>query len=380
MMNTIKTIFTVWFKGTGAIFGVLIVGFIGFMLFKSVIQPRFAAQTTCLTAPNCLYTAVNGSNSVRVIGFSPDGTRLLTRAGGGGTQIHDAANGDRIEKLDPTFEQFSTEFTGATPEIAAIGKDSIEFFDLDGELLRTWQADPDESAQDFAALPLVEGFALAQADGINFYRMSDGTQFTQLPKSAGMSNITASADGAYLAAWHPENESLHVWPLENIDKAITINEIDDADSLQLNADGSLLAAFNEAGAFVWNTATGDLVGSVQNPEFTVNSISLSADGSHLAVGYADGFVEVWSVAEGALVQLFEHPQKLFGISLSPDGSQLAVGLQDDAIVTRITSQERWLAQQNANRGYATNGDQFLTPNTTYIDTKPGFAIVWAVSQ
>ena len=378
-MDIFKVFLKVWIKGIAAIFGVMIVGFIGFMIFKGIIQPRFAAGTTCVTAPNCLYTAVNGSNSVRVIGFSPDGTRLLTRAGGGGTRIHDADNGDRIEKLNPTFEQFSTEFMGATSEIAAIGKDSIEFFDLDGELLRTWQADPGESTSDFAALPIVDGFALAQIDGINLYSMSDGAQFSQLPKSAGMRNIAASDDGVYLAAWNPENESLHVWPLENIDKAITISEMTDADSLQLNADGSLMAAFNEAGAFVWNTTTGDLVGSIQNPELTVTYISLSADGSHLAVGYADGFAEVWSVAEGTLVQLFEHPQKLFGISLSPDGSQLAVGLQDDAIVTRITSQDRWLAQQEANQGYATNGNQFLTPNTTYIDTKPGFAIVWAVT-
>ncbi len=378
-MEIFKTVFKVWGKGVVGIFGVLIVGFIGFTIFKGVIQPRTAALGTCLTESGCLYTAVNGSNSVRVIGFSADGSRLMTRAGGGDTLIHDAASGERIKKLDPTFEPFSAEFTGSAPEIAAVGKESIAFFDLDGELLRTWQADPGEKTGEFAALPTVEGFALAQADGINLYRMSDGMQFTQLPESAGMSNITASADGRYLAAWNAENETVHIWPLENIAASITINEVAAAKSLQLSADGALAAAFNDAGAFVWNTENGDLIASALNPEFTVSAISLSADGSRLAVGYADGFVEIWSVADDALLQQFEHPQKLLGIALSPDGSQLAVGLQDDAVVTRITAQERWRAQQQAKRGLHTGGDEFLSPNTTYVDTKPGFAIVWAVT-
>lgn len=375
-MNVGKTVVKTWIIGTAAIFGVLIVGFLAWTVFKSVIQPRTAALSACTFESGCLYTVVNGSSSVRVVGFSPDGTQLITR--GSSTLVHDAATGDRLYRLDPEFDSFSAEFMGSTPETAAIGRERIEFFDRDGELLRTWRADPDERTAEFAALPIVDGFALAQADGIAFYAMADGGQFTQLPDSQAMSQLTTSHDGALLAAYSAATDTIHIWPLEHIDDAITIREAGGIADLQLSADGALLVARNDSGAFVWQTADGALVGSVQNPEFVATAVDLADSGTHLAVGYDDGFVEVWAVPQGELLQQFEHGRQLSGIALSPDGSQLAVGLRKEAVVTRITPEERWEAQQRAARGQPDSVERFLSPNTNYIDTNPGYAIVWSV--
>jgi WD40 repeat protein len=383
-MTIPKTILKVWLLGTLSIFGVLIGGFLLWTVWKSAIEPRTAAQLTCASEASCLFTLVNGSRSVRVLGFSPDGTRLVTK--GGNTRVHDTTTGKSVFSLNPSFDQFSVKFMGERSEIVAVGRETIEFYDYDGELLRTWRADPDEKTTGFTALPQLDGFALAQDDGIAFYRLSDGQRFTQLPDSPGMSQLVASADGAILAAYQATTESIHVWPLAQLNDAMILRDVGKVSSLfnpnlQISADGSRVAAHNENTAFVWQTVDGALVETIQNPEFTISTISLSADGLSLAVGYTDGFVEVWSLSTGELVQLFEHRQQLSSIQLSPDGSQLAVGLRDDAVITRITAQERWQAQQRYARGNRVDTmDRFLTPNTTYIETKPGFAIVWQVGQ
>ncbi len=322
------------------------------------------------------YTVVNGRASVQVLGFSADGTRLLTK--GAGVDLYDAKTGDKIERLNPEFERFSAEFMGDFPQLVAVGSELIEFYDLEGELLSTWTADPGESTAGFAALWESDAFALAQQDGINFYRMSDGVQYTQLPNSAGMSQVVSSADGTTLAAYHKESDRLHVWPLANISNAITISEADSPQALHLSNDGQRLAAFNDRGAFVWETATGSVLMSVEKLEFEVDELAFSADGTTLAVGYSDGYVEVWSVADEAIVQLFQHPRSLYNLALSPDGSMLAVGLHDDAIVTNVTPEDRAAIRLRANSSNP-NGAQFLTSSTPYIETQPGFAIVWEIA-
>lgn len=376
-MTIAKTVFKSWVFGTLAIFGVLIVGFLGWTIWKAAVQPRVAAQTTCAFESSCLYTIVNGSRSVRLSPFSADGQRLVSA--GGSTLIHDGATGERVGRLNPSFDSFTAVFLSERREIAAVGRDAIEFFDYDGELLRTWRADPDERTAEFVPLPLLDGFALAQEEAIVFYRMSDGGRITGLPDSPGMSQLAASADGAFLAAYSAAADTIHVWPLERLDDAVIISEAGGIRHLQLSADGSLVAAGSENSALVWQTADGALLGAVDAPDVAITTLSLAANGARLAVGYADGIAEVWSLPDGELAQYFEHGQQLHGIALSPDGTRLAVGLRETAVVTRITAQERREAEWRARTGQGgDNTARFLTPGQSYVDTRPGFAIVWAV--
>jgi len=377
-MTIAKTIFKSWIFGTAAIFGVLIVGFLGWTVWKAAVQPRAAAQTTCTFESSCLYTIVNGSSSVQLSPFSADGLRLVSA--GSSTLIHDGATGERVGRLNPSFDRFTTVFLSERGEIAAVGREAIEFFDYDGELLRTWRADPDERTADFVPLPLLDGFALAQDEAVVLYRMSDGGRVTELPDSPGMSQLAASADGAILAGYSAAADTIHIWPLEHLEETVMIREAGGIRHLQLSADGSLLAASSDTSALVWQTGDGALLGAVDAPDVTTTTLSLAANGERLAVGYADGIVEVWSLPQGELVQYFEHGQQLNDIALSPDGTQLAVGLRATAVVTRITAQERREAEWRARTGRPGNNTaRFLTPGQTYVDTKPGFAIVWSVT-
>lgn len=92
-------------KGCLSVFGVLIAGFLAFAIFKGAIQPRLTAGTACVGKDGCLFTLLNGRDSVRVLGFSADSSTILTR--GANTLIHDASNGDKSAELKPDYNSNS---------------------------------------------------------------------------------------------------------------------------------------------------------------------------------------------------------------------------------------------------------------------------------
>ncbi|MEI2420308.1 WD40 repeat domain-containing protein, partial [Arthrospira platensis SPKY2] len=99
--------------------------------------------------------------------------------------------------------------------------------------------------------------------------------------------------------------------------------------------------------------------------------ALSLAGERLALGYNNGFVEVWSVADSTLLEQIGHPRQIFGVALSPDGGRLAVGLQSDAQAVRYTQQELDELQR---RGGGNSSYHYLTPGTNYVERRPGFAV------
>ena len=386
-LTTVKKVAILYSKGCLAVFGALIVGFIAFAIFKGVIQPRLTSATACVGKDGCLFSMINGRDSVRVVGFSADGSTILTR--GPDILIHDATNGNKLGEIDPDGAGNRLVIAGDGSLIAALDtrNNELDFFTPDGESTDGWVWPEERDIWDMAFLPSVAGYALSGTDGVTMWRIEDGKQFTTLPGSEGAGLMVSSADGKWLAAYKKDEDALYVWPLESMDDLIVINEIGLVDgviwqdSLQISADGSRVAAYSDTAANVWNTADGTLLlsTSLASVDVDVDHIGLAANGERFAVGYDDGVVEVWSVDEGQPLQLFEHGQSLNGVALSPDGTKLAVGHSGDSVVTVITGAERFAAQQRAARGQSTNGNQFLTPGNVYIDTIPGYALVWEIS-
>jgi WD40 repeat protein len=102
-------------------------------------------------------------------------------------------------------------------------------------------------------------------------------------------------------------------------------------SVAVSADGKTLAAVDESRATVWNFATGKRLRQFDSRATNLNAgspghiVSLSADGSLLAMFGRDGVPQLWDVATGKRHCVVSVPVGGDCLALSADGKQLAVG-------------------------------------------------------
>lgn len=116
-------------------------------------------------------------------------------------------------------------------------------------------------------------------------------------------------------------------------------QLTDVLSVAFSPDGALIAAgveqYNattqtEFGAVqIWRVADGALVQNFSGYGAAVNSVAFSPDGQYVASGGQDRSVKVWQMASGTLVSTrFDHAQRVNEVAFSPNGQWLASGSDD----------------------------------------------------
>ncbi|MEU2251810.1 WD40 repeat domain-containing protein [Nocardia xishanensis] len=98
-----------------------------------------------------------------------------------------------------------------------------------------------------------------------------------------------------------------------------------ATRLQFSADDRLLvAAADDNSIHIWNTVTGQQIGSPLAGLGTINTVAISPDGQRIAAGDEDKAVRIWATDTGAPIggTLTGHTMEIASVTFTPDSSRV----------------------------------------------------------
>lgn len=219
-----------------------------------------------------LRTLSGHERTVSSVAFSTDGSRLATGALDGVVRIWDTANGDLV-----------TSFTGHTSGITDLAFHPTEpqVVSADGRyFVRLWSAVTGEEIRSFPeAVPQENQFFNA---------------------------VAFSPDGARIAAGTLDGV-LKVWEVADGSEVLTLPALEEnvIAVLAFTPDGTgILTAGNGALPRLWNSVTGELLGSFPATSAT-GAAAFSNDGTLLALGFVDGRTVVYEVTTQSVVRTFD---------------------------------------------------------------------------
>ncbi len=332
-------------RSCGMFFGILIVGFILFGVFRYWLGPMLTATSTCWGIETCLYSVSIGDSSVRRVRFSPDGSTLAII--GNDEVIVDAENGDRISNFTDSSDAVADlVFSQDSQYFAYKNKDNLTIHTIDGEDFSEF---PFEGRCDFLRPDCIafvadrEMIAMTGVeDGFDIYFMN-GQFVTHFPTENRINGIVVSPDSQTIALAEAGGR-IYLHQVSDLANEVQIGGHDgDVRIMQFSGDNQRLISVGDDDdqTRVWDVATGELLQvlpAVGNP----TDMSVDGSGKLVAISEDNGLVTLWDIEAAEIVQEWTFGRSVRTVSLSPDGSKLALGLAREVTMVddRIYTQRR----------------------------------------
>ena len=123
----------------------------------------------------------------------------------------------------------------------------------------------------------------------------------------------------------------------------------------LSRDGRKLALGANKNIYLWDTATGQYLSSLEGHSDSVRSVAFSPDGERLASGSRDETIKLWDTTSAQLLISFKgHSGWVTNVVFSPDGERLASGSGDGTIKLWDTTTAQLLASLEGHSGWVTS--------------------------
>lgn len=285
-----------------------------------------------------------GKGSVRSIGFSPDGNRLIV-GGSIGYWIYDAHSGTELDliSVNPRF------IIGISPDSSMyVFRESDNTVKVrkfsDHSIISTLQG---ENSDIYYIRFNLEKNILASDIGseIRVWDIWTGELKTSIDLGTEwISEVVLSPDGTKLASISKDSEH-RVFQLWDVDTGSHITTLSryafNIRELVFTPDSNTIISRGEISIQFWDIAAGKLTHNFNT--LYLNSISVSPDGNTLATGGAEG-LQFWDISTGKHIKnLAEHQWGFFSIAFSPDGKTLASGGSNELYLWDVASGERKLS-------------------------------------
>ena len=234
------------------------------------------------------------SDAVRAVAYSPDGQRMASAGEDRSVIVWDAASG----RKEAVLLGHQTRVIGVV-------------FSPDGE----WLVSSDQDSY--------------------LIRWDLGSRQSRWRiKSANPDNVclAISPDGQFLAVRSGVYETDAGQPVLDNSSAAHINALNHMEAAAFSRDGRRLAFVAENEVFVLEADGWRVVGSQQNANLPLVSLSFSPDSRHLVTGSTDGIILLWEADPLRLIaKVGNHAARIKSLSFSPDGTTLASSGDDKMI-------------------------------------------------
>ena len=153
------------------------------------------------------------------------------------------------------------------------------------------------------------------------------------------SPVCFSPDGRYIASGSSGN-TINLWNVKDGTLIRTFKGHSErvmsyvqVKSLSFSLDGRCIASVSSLNKTInlWNVKNGELIRSFKGHSASVNSVSFSPDGRHIASGSFDYTIKLWNVKNGALIRTFYEQQAVNSVCFSTNGRCIASGLYNHTI-------------------------------------------------
>lgn len=268
-----------------------------------------------------LDTLVDHTNSVFDLAFSPDGKRIVTGSADCTAKVYDIESGRQLSTLaghrlaiwgvafGPDANHVATASWDGTVRVWNVGRVagriSSAAFSEDGRRLAT--RSPGSNAAVWDA------------------ETSEALLYEPVPTTGA---IALSGNGNRMAIGNQDGK-LMIYDLGKL-KFPPVEALGPVVDLELNRDGNSLASLTQHKAILWDLATGISKVHEMPASYVLRSLALSDDGRRVAIGDADGTIQIWDSATGIDRELSGKTMRgdIEALAFSLDSQLLASGSGD----------------------------------------------------
>jgi WD40 repeat protein/transcriptional regulator with XRE-family HTH domain len=325
------------------------------LALQAVALTDAVGQPPLLEAQDALHKAVQTSrvqltlrghtSELMGLTYSPDGTRLATISDDGSVKIWDAGSGQELVTIPikitvPNLYRILSFSPDGNQVAASDGQQAKVWNVASGQELLTLSGHTDEVLVVIFS-PDASRLATASANGsVKLWDAASGQELLTLsgpvPSNAGQlprMTLAFSVDGTRLVSGR--NTTATVWDLTSgqVLRTVSDSSLGNINSVVLSPNGNHFALGSSNSSWgIWDVSTGQNLRTGLGHSSILSRVAFDSTGKWLATASEDGTAKIWDIATGReLLTLAGHASGVEAAAFSPDGVTLATASRDGTV-------------------------------------------------